>query len=321
MQNATDDAPGSNDNGSGTTVTLECARVASQLNLDATVVFLSSAAEEQGLVGAKYHAQALAAGKVFDEVFVLNNDIVGDCSLPFPTAASLTGNGDAPSPHSFVRVFSEAIPRNASAEELNRIRTEGMESDSPSRQLARFVSYVAAREKLAFRPRLIFRQDRFLRGGDHSAFNEAGFPAIRFSVPAEDYTRQHATVIQKDGKPYGDLPAFVDAEYVANVARLNLATLIHLANAPSPPTNVHLLTKKLATDTTVRWAASTDADVKGYEIVLRDTTAPDWEFTIDVGMDLERTLAISKDNSFFGVRAYDADGYRSVVRFATSSKE
>lgn len=319
--NAQGDAPGANDNGSGTTVMMECARVASKLKLDATVVFMASAAEEQGLVGAKYHAQALAASKQYSQVFVLNNDIVGDPSVRFVSAAAIAGQGTSPASNSFVRVFSEAFPRSASAEELARIRGEGMESDSASRQLARFVCYVAEREQLAFRPKLIFRQDRFLRGGDHSAFNEAGFPAIRFSVPAEDYSRQHATVIEKDGKPYGDTAAFVDAEYIANVARLNLASLIHLANAPSPPAKVRLLTKALTTDTTLRWDGSADADVKGYEIMLRDTTSPDWEYSIDVGLATEKTLNISKDNTFFGVRAYDADGYRSVVAFAIASKE
>ncbi len=317
----TRDAPGANDNASGTTVMMECARVASKLKLDATVVFMASAAEEQGLVGAKYHAQALAAAKKYTQVFVLNNDIVGDTSIPFTSAAAISGNGTSPASNTFVRVFSEAFPRSASAEDLARIRGEGMESDSTSRQLARYVCYVAEREQLAIRPKLIFRQDRFLRGGDHSAFNESGFPAIRFSVPAEDYTRQHADVIEKDGKPYGDTAAFVDPEYIANVARLNLSSLIHLANAPSPPPKVKLLTKALTTDTTIGWEVSPDADTKGYEIMLRDTTSPDWEYSIDVGLVTEKTLKISKDNTFFGVRAYDADGYRSVVVFAMASRE
>ena len=135
----------------------------------------------------------------------------------------------------FVRLFSEGIPKNAPAETLAKIRTEGAESDSASRQLARFVADVADREGLAFKPKLIFRQDRFLRGGDHSAFNDAGFPGVRFTVPGEDYSRQHADVTTKDGQPYGDLPRFVSGEYVANVARLNAAAIVHLANAPRPP--------------------------------------------------------------------------------------
>ena len=310
------EAPGANDDASGTAVVLECARIASTLKLDCTVVFLATCAEEQGLVGAKFHVQALAAAKAFDDVYVLNNDIVGDPSVPFSVlnAAPLDSS-------TFVRVFSEAIPRNISAEELTRIRNEGLENDSPSRQLARYVVDVARRENLIFQPRLIFRQDRFLRGGDHSAFNEAGFPAIRFSVPAEDYTRQHANITTVDGKLYGDTAQHVDPAYIANVARLNLAALIHLANAPSAPARAHLLTRTLTANTTLAWKASPEPDVAGYEIVVRDTTSSNWQTVIDVGNVTTHTLAVSKDNSIFGVRAYDSAGYRSVVNVAVSSRE
>lgn len=310
------DAPGANDDASGTVVVLECARVLAAKPLETTVVFLCTAAEEQGLVGAKFHAEQLAASGAYSSVWVLNNDIVGDPSVPF-----ILPNGSAADSSTFVRVFSEAIPRNVGAEGLSRLRTEGLENDSPSRQLARYVAEVAQREGMKFVPRLMHRQDRFLRGGDHSAFNESGFPAVRFSVPAEDYSRQHADVITKDGKPYGDTAEFVSGAYVADVARLNTAAILHLASAPGPTRRTRMLTKTLETTATLRWDAPADADVAGYEIVLRETSAPMWQHTIDVGMVTEKTLPVSKDNYFFAVRAYDLDGFRGVPEIARAVAE
>jgi Zn-dependent M28 family amino/carboxypeptidase len=312
----TNDAPGANDDASGTTVVLECARALAKARPESTIVFLCTAGEEQGLVGAKFHAEtARARGDLI--LGVLNNDIVGDPSPRF----EIPPGANAPDQRSFVRVFSEAIPKNPSAEELARIRQLGAESDSTSRQLARFVVYVGEREKLALRPMMVFRQDRFLRGGDHSAFNDAGFGAVRFTVPGEDYSRQHQNVTTRDGKPYGDLASFVDADYVAGVARLNAATLLHLANAPRPPENVRLVTAELTTATTVRWEACKEPDVAGYEVAWRWTTSPDWDGVLDAGMATELKLGLSKDNYFFGVRAYDKDGYRSPVTFAGAAKE
>lgn len=336
MMDAAGEAPGANDDASGTAVVLECCRVLASRKLDATVVFLCTAAEEQGLVGAKYHADMLATKRLYDYAFVLSNDIVGDPSIPFVVPGGMSPNLGHPhhatgtlESSTFVRLFSEGLPKNTSAETLAKIRSEGAESDSSSRQLARFIASVAIRERLAVKPKLINRQDRFLRGGDHSAFNDAGFPAVRFTVPAEDYTRQHATVIEKDGKPYGDLPEFVSGEYIAHVARLNAASILHLANAPSPPANAAIVTKKLETSTTVRFERSPEPDVAGYEIVVRDTTESAWIRLIDLPADkvtasgpiVISNIGVSKDNFYFGVRAYDKDGYRSPVSFCWASKE
>jgi Zn-dependent M28 family amino/carboxypeptidase len=312
----TRDAPGANDDASGTVAVLECARALAAHPLETTVVFLCTAAEEQGLVGAKYHAESLAASGTYTSVWVLNNDIVGDPSIPY-----VLPSGQAVDSGTFVRLFSEAIPRNLSADALSKIRTEGLENDSPSRQLARYIAEVAQREQMTFLPRLMHRQDRFLRGGDHSAFNEAGFPAVRFSVPAEDYSRQHADVMTKDGKPYGDLPEFVSGEYIANIARLNTAAIVHLASAPGPTRRTRMLTKNLETTATLRWEAPADDDVAGYEILLRDTSAPTWQHVIDVGVATEKTLPVSKDNYFFAVRAYDRDGFRGVPEIARAVAE
>lgn len=310
------DAPGANDDASGTAVVLECARALAGMKLDATVVFLCTAGEEQGLVGAKYHADS-ARGRGELILGVLSNDIVGDASIPFiPAEAIGKDNPGTVSADTFVRIFSEGVPRLASAEEMARIRQLGAESDSLSRQIARFVVAVAEKEQTAIRPKMVFRPDRFLRGGDHSAFNEAGFPAVRFTVPTEDYSRQHVNVTEKDGKPYGDLAKFVSGTYVAEVARLNAATLVHLANAPRPPGNVRVVTAALETSTTLRWERSPEPDTAGYELVWRETTSPDWQYSKDVGDVIEFRTAASKDNVFFGVRAYDKDGYRSPVAFA-----
>jgi hypothetical protein len=218
------------------------------------------------------------------------------------------------------------VPRNPSAQQLATIRSLAAESDSPSRQLARFIAEVAEHEKLPVKPMLVFRHDRFLRGGDHTTFNEVGFPAVRFTEVYEDYRRQHQNVrteVGEDGEQMliGDLPEFVDAAYVADVTRLNAAAIVHLANAPSPPGHARIITARLSYDTTLRWERSPEPDVAGYEIVWRATTAPVWEHVKDVGDVMEATIDESKDNVFFGVRAYDRDGYRSPVAFAGAGRE
>ncbi len=313
------DAPGANDDASGTAAVLAIARALARsgVRCESTLVFLATAGEEQGLIGAKYHAEQ-AANRKEDIRAVLNNDIIGDSLGPMgdPVRAAPTT----------VRIFSEGLPRNATAEQLARIRQLGGEVDSPSRQLARYVAEVARREKTTVQPMLVYRLDRFLRGGDHSAFNDAGFAAVRFCQKHENYDHQHQTPReekQPDGtiRRYGDLPEFVDYAYVANVARLNAAVLIHLANAPSTPANARIVTARLETTTTLRWSASPEVDVAGYEVVWRDTTSPAWTNAKDVGRATEITLDENKDNVYFGVRAYDKDGYRSPVAFAGAARE
>jgi hypothetical protein len=164
-------------------------------------------------------------------------------------------------------------------------------------------------------PWVIYRADRFLRGGDHAAFNAHGFPAVRFTEVDENYDRQHQNVTERDGRAYGDVAEFVDPEYLADVARLNGAALYCLANAPATPENARLITAALSASTTIRWDRNVEPDVAGYEIVYRETTSPVWDHVIDVGDVAEHTIDLSKDNWFFGVRAYDRDGYRSMVAF------
>lgn len=306
---AAGEAPGANDDASGTAVVLEIARVLAERPLESTVVFLCTAAEEQGLIGAKFHADRAAADNGLDIRGVLNNDIVGDPSTPAGPVRDR------------IRLFSEGLPRNPSAEQLARLRSISAENDSTSRQLARFIYETAEQEKTAIKPVLVFRPDRFLRGGDHLAFSEAGFPAARFTVMHEWYDRQHANITVKDGRPYGDVPEFVDADYVGNVARLNAAVLVRLANAPSAPGRARVMTSNLQNDTTVRWDKSPEPDVAGYEIVWRETTAALWEHAMDVGDVTEKTIPVSKDNVFIGVRAYDNEGYRSPVSFCGAGQD
>lgn len=309
VMDAASDAPGADDDGSGTALLLELARVLSRHRFDATLVLVATAGEEQGLLGAGFAAEAArAAGR--DVRAVLSDDIVGD-----PTGPS--GQRRAGQ----VRVFSQGLPRDPQPAELRRIRSLAAASDSPSRQLARYVAEVATWERTAVQPLLVFRADRFLRGGDHLAFNQRGFPAVRFTEVEETYSRQHQNVRVEDGISYGDLPAFVDPTYLAGVARLNAATLIHLANAPSAPADARIVVAGLSNATTLRWSASPEPDVAGYEVVWRATTSPIWQGVKDVGKSTEATLDLPKDDDFFGVRAYDRDGYRSPVAFPAVARQ
>jgi len=307
-------APGANDDASGVALVLELARVLADEQLDATVVFLATAGEEQGLYGATHHVEkAVAEG--LDIRAALSNDIVGDPSGP----ADAAGHPRHDANH--VRVFSEGIRADADERANSRTRRMSGENDSPSRQIARMIAEVAQAHALPVRPMLIQRPDRFLRGGDHTPFNENGIAAVRFTEVYENYAHQHQDVRAVDGVQYGDLPEYVDADYLAGVTQLNGAALVHLANAPSPPSRARIITADLTNDTTLRWDASPEPDVAGYEVVLRETTSAMWQKGRDVGNVLETTIDLSKDNWFFGLRAYDEDGYRSPVVVPGTGRE
>lgn len=297
-------APGANDDASGTAVSLECARVLSKHRFPATIIFLTVAGEEQGLLGSAHFAR-MAKAVGWDIEGVLNNDIVGGDRTPGDTLRD---------PH-VVRVFSEGIPTTATPDDLKRIRSLGLENDGPSRQLARYVADVGKQylTPQQFQPMLVFRHDRYLRGGDHFSFNEQGYPAVRFTEFRENFHHQHQNVRTENGIEYGDLPKFVDYDYTANVARLNAATLASLASGPAPPAEVKLLTRSLENDSTLEWKASPGSLASGYEVLWRDTTASDWQHVQAVGNMTHATLAVSKDNVIFAVRSLDAKGHRSVA--------
>jgi hypothetical protein len=289
-------APGANDDGSGTAVSLECARVLSKLKFPGTIIFLTVAGEEQGLNGSRHFAQmAKTAGWNIEAV--LNNDIVG-------------GDRNSQQDTRVVRVFSEGVPMAATDADLRLVRNLGGESDSTSRELARYVAQVARTYDGDVQPMLVFRLDRYLRGGDHISFNREGYAAVRFTEFREDYNHQHQNVRTENGVEYGDLPKFVNFDYVAAVARLNAATLASLASAPAPPANVHLLTKQLQNDSTLTWDASQQA--AGYELLWRATTSAEWDHSQSVGNVTHVTVPMSKDNVIFAVAAVDKEGHQSL---------
>ncbi len=299
---ATCDAPGANDDASGTAAVLELARVMAKHKFEATIVFMAVAGEEQGLLGATYFAeQAKVKNTNIEAMFT--NDIIGN---------SLSDKGVRD--RRTVRVFAEGVPSNETEEQARTRRSVGGENDSAARQLARFIDSVSDIYVPTMNVEVIYRRDRYGRGGDHIPFLERGFPAVRFTEPNEDYRHQHQNLRTENGTIYGDLPQFVDFAYTANVARINLAALASIALAPAPPRGVSIVTGRLTNDTDLRWTANTERDLAGYEIVWRATTAPAWTNSRSVGRVTSFTMPdMSKDNYFFGVRAIDREGNRSVV--------
>ncbi|HXS74539.1 MAG TPA: M28 family metallopeptidase [Terracidiphilus sp.] len=310
-------APGANDDASGVAVSIACAHALSKLKFPSTIVFAAVAGEEQGLVGSE-HLAKLAKSEGWQLEAVLNNDIVG----------GNTTQGDALQLKDRVRVFSEGVPVAASAKEEQRIRALGKESDSASREVARAIAdvdrtyFAETGAQMRFSVFLVERPDRYLRGGDHLSFNREGFAAARFTEWREDFNHQHKNVVMPpagSGEPVlGDLPEFVDFKYVALVARLNAATLATLAFAPGEPRNVTIEAKELGNGTTLNWEPPTGGGVADYEVVWRETTAPEWQYVKEIaplgdGGRVSVHLPISKDNVIFGVRSVDAKGHRGLV--------
>jgi hypothetical protein len=296
------DAPGANDDASGTAAVIELARVMSKRKFDATIVFMTVPGEEQGLLGATYFAEQAKQTKMNIEG-MFTNDIIG----------GVTSQKNSPN-RNRVRVFSEGVPSNETEQQAGTRRSVGGENDSASRQLARFIKEQSDKYLKNFSVWMMYRRDRYLRGGDHIPFLERGFTAVRVTEADEDYTHQHQNVRTENGVFYGDTPEFVDFEYVANVARVNMISLASLALAPAAPKNVGIVTARLTNDTDLKWDASPDADLAGYEVVWRDTTSPVWTNSVSVGNVTTYTAkTMSKDNYFFGVRAVDKDGNRSPV--------
>ena len=298
------DAPGANDDASGTAAVLEMARVMAKYEFDATIVFMVVPGEEQGLLGSTHFAET-AKQKNWNVDAMFTNDIVGN---------SLGGNGVRDRGH--VRVFAEGVPSNETPAEATTRRSVGGENDSASRQLARFIKETGDAFVPQFKVMMIYRRDRYGRGGDHIPFLERGYPGVRFTEVNEEFRHQHQNVRVENGVQFGDLPEFVDFGYVANVARVNAASLAALAWAPSRPKGVTIVAQRLSNDTELRWDANKEPDLAGYEIVWRETTEAVWTDSKPIGNVTSFTMkGMSKDNYFFGVRSVDKDGNKSPVSY------
>ena len=309
--NFTSDAPGADDDASGVAVVLELARLFATHQFPGTVVLATVAGEEQGLYGSAYMAaQMKAAGHDVQGMF--SNDIVG---------ASQAWDGTRPDPNR-LRLFVEGVPTDVTAAEISLLQSTGGENDGVTHQLARFVTSVAPASLTGISIRVVWRRDRYLRGSDHISFQTQGYPAARLTEPRENFNHEHRDVGVVNGVQNGDLPEFVDFSYAARVARVNGAALWALATNPGTPKNLQIHTAPPAgfagtNLTTLTWDANPDPDLAGYEVVMRETTSPDWTSSIKVGNVTTVTLDISKDNVQFGLRAIDRAGRRSPAAFPT----
>jgi Zn-dependent M28 family amino/carboxypeptidase len=298
-------APGADDNASGVAAVLEAARVMTAHHFHGTIVFACFDGEELGLWGSEHFARELAAAKQ-PVLAVLNNDIVGNST-----------GGDGQREPNVIRVFSQAIPAGAA---IDRIDLVGSENDSPSRELSRFIAEVVPAYVPDFTVRQIYRADRFLRGGDQESFQAAGIlAAIRFVEPHENFAHQHQDVRVENGLQYGDLPQYVDADYLARATQANVAALATLALGPAPPGKPELVTKRLGYDSTLRWTPAPGA--VSYEIVWRSTEGALWEHAQDAGNVTTATVKVSKDDFILGVRSVDANGLRSPAVYPAAVRE
>ncbi len=293
-------APGADDNASGTALVLELARVFSKYSFNANIMFITFAAEEQGLIGSTQFAE-MAKQQSQNIEGVLNNDIVGSIH---------GGGGEVES--SYVRVFSEAYSLHDSGATIRSRNALGLENDGPSRSLARYVKEIGERYVSNFEVRMIYRRDRYLRGGDHTPFHERGFAAVRFTEAKENFDHQHQNVRVENGKEFGDLSKFMNFNYCANVARINASALASLALAPSSPSEARIITRQLDYDTELTWNKNTDRGVTRYVIRYRETTSPTWQHAIATS-DTSIVLHISKDDYIFGIQAIDSVGDASLV--------
>ncbi|HEY5370284.1 MAG TPA: M28 family metallopeptidase [Hanamia sp.] len=300
IMDSTGDAPGANDDGSGTSAVIECARIMSQHSFPATIIFVAVSGEEQGLFGSTFMAdKAKKENWIIEGVF--NNDIIG----------SDNSNETNIIDNTKVRVFSEGIPATATEKDIARIRSLGLENDSKSRQLARYVKEIGERYVDNLEVVMVYRSDRFLRGGDHLPYLKNGFTAVRITEMNENFNHQHQDVRIENGIQYGDLPQFVDYEYLRKNTALNLANLSNLAKAPSVPEVVKIEVKSLSNSTSLSWQEPKTGKIKGYYILMRETTSPVWQkkiFTAENNMK----LPYSKDNYFFAVQSVNESGNESL---------
>ncbi|MGV3686009.1 MAG: M20/M25/M40 family metallo-hydrolase [Daejeonella sp.] len=294
-------APGANDDASGTSAVMEMARIMSKYKFNSTIIFVAMVAEEQGLFGAVNLAKRAKESK-WNVAGMITNDIIGN------TYGTETGIKD----NNSVRIFSEGVSVVETPAGAATRTSTGSENDGRARQFARYIKEVGERYVDQLNVKLIYRRDRYLRGGDHTPFSQAGFPGVRITEMNENFERQHQTVRKENGIDYGDLPDFVDYQYTQKVTKMNLATLANLALSPREPENVAVLTSQLTNKTVLKWEKPQGEVPAGYFIVMRETSSPVWEKKFFV-TDTTAELNYSKDNYFFGVQSVDAEGHESLV--------
>ncbi|EJF09072.1 M28 family metallopeptidase [Pontibacter sp. BAB1700] len=301
VMDAKSKAPGANDDASGVAIVMEMARVMASRQFPATLVFVAFQGEEQGLYGSRHMAERVKK-EGWNLVAVLNNDIVGN------SYSAEMGIHD----NTRVRVFSEATPSNETEEQARLRRTLGSENDGPSRNLARYMKMTGEAYVDQIEVVLGYRPDRFLRGGDHTPFNQQGYAAVRMSEMNEDFDHQHQDVRKENGKQYGDLTEFMDFEYLRKNTAVNLATMANLGRAPHAPEKVGVLTANLTNKTDLKWdAPAKGKKPAGYYILMRETSSQTWDKKFFV-KDTKVTLPYSKDNYFFAVQAADELGHTSL---------
>lgn len=296
VMNSTADAPGANDDGSGTAAVIELARVMSKQSFPATIIFVTVAGEEQGLLGADHLAQR-AMDEKWNLEALLNNDIMG----------SNNSHDTKLIDNTIVRVFSEGLPGFETDKSAASLRQYGLENDGKARTLARYVKEVGERYVDHLEVRMVYRNDRYLRGGDHTPFVNRGFAAVRITEMNENFQHQHQDLRVEDGVTYGDKVEYMDFEYLRKNTAMNLANLANLAKSPTQPQNVTMDVRSLTNTTKLYWQASKTGKVKGYYILMRETHWPFWQkkfFTDKLGME----MPYSKDNYFFAVQAVSEDG-------------
>jgi hypothetical protein len=294
------DAPGANDDGSGTAAVIECARIMSKHAFPATIIFVAVSGEEQGLLGAAFMSEK-AKKQNWNIEAVLNNDIMG----------SNNSNETNIIDNTKIRVFSEGLPAFETEKNAVNIRALGLENDGKSRQLARYVKEIGERYVDNLQVVMVYRNDRFLRGGDHTPYVQRGFAAVRFTEMNENYTRQHQNLRKENGIQYGDLEEYIDYEYLRKNTAMNLANLANLAKAPPMPDSVKMDVKKLSNLTYLFWNTPKFGSIKGYYVLVRETTSAFWQKKIFTTAT-EIKLPYSKDNYFFAVQSVNETGNESL---------
>jgi hypothetical protein len=301
VMNIKDFAPGANDDASGVAAVLEMCRIMSKEEFNCTIIFVAMVGEEQGLYGATNLAKRTKE-EGWNLNLLMNNDIVGNS---FGMETDIKDNKS-------VRVFSEGVSALETIQQAAARQSAGTENDGKARQAARYIKEVAERYVDQLEVKLIYRRDRYLRGGDHTPFSQQGFAAVRITEMNEDFNRQHQDVRTENGFKFGDLPEYVDYNYLQKVTRMNLAVMANLALSPQEPENIIIQTSGLTNKTILKWETPKGKTPNGYYVLMRETTSPFWERKFFV-KEPTATLAYSKDNYFFGVQSVDAEGHESLV--------